>query len=145
MPLKGTKCFASSTISSVGAAVAVGYASPVLMPMHNSKSGNVWLYIFDDNEIISEPVEQIPQWIKMNAEWWSKGIITDSDFLQGIEYLIQNEIMKIEATEVNSSSSGEIPFWIRNNAEWWSAGLISDNEFLSGIKYLIEAGIIAYQ
>ena len=90
-------------------------------------------------------MEQIPQWIKKNAEWWSKGSISDSDFLDGIEYLIQNNIMIIEDVEVNSSSQGEIPFWIRNNAEWWSAGLISDNEFVAGIKYLIEVGIIAYQ
>ncbi len=110
-----------------------------------SKSGTVWLYIFDDNAIIQEPIDEIPQWIKKNANWWSKGTITDSDFLRGIEYLIQIDILKIEANKVVPSSSKEIPQWIRNNAEWWSAGLISDNEFIAGIKYLIEAGIISYR
>ena len=110
-----------------------------------SKSGTVWLYIFNDNAIIQESIDEIPQWIKKNANWWSKGTITDSDFLRGIEYLIQIDILKIESNKVVSSSSKEIPQWIRNNAEWWSAGLISDNEFIAGIKYLIEAGIISYR
>ncbi len=109
-----------------------------------SSPGDGWLYIFDDI-LPTKVVEQIPQWIKKNAEWWSSGTITDSDFLRGIEYLIQNEILKIDANKVNSSKSSEIPLWVRNNAEWWSSGLISDDEFLSGIKYLIEVGIIAYQ
>ena len=110
-----------------------------------SKSGTAWLYIFDDNEIFQESIDEIPQWIKKNANWWSKGTITDSDFLRGIEYLIQIDILKIESNKVVSSSSKEIPQWIRNNAEWWAAGLISDNEFIAGIKYLIEAGIISYR
>ena len=110
-----------------------------------SKSGTVWLYIFDDNVIFQESIDEIPQWIKKNANWWSKGTITDSDFLRGIEYLIQIDILKIESNKVVPSSSKEIPQWIRNNAEWWSAGLISDNEFIAGIKYLIEAGIISYR
>jgi len=110
-----------------------------------SKSGTVWLYIFDDNVIFQESIDEIPQWIKKNANWWSKGTITDSDFLRGIEYLIQIDILKIEANKVVPSSSKEIPQWIRNNAEWWTSGLISDNEFIAGIKYLIEAGIISYR
>ena len=110
-----------------------------------SKSGIAWIYIFDDNPIIQESIDEIPQWIKKNASWWSKGTITDSDFLRGIEYLIQIDILKIEASNVVPSSSKEIPQWIRNNAEWWAAELISDNEFIAGIKYLIEAGIISYR
>lgn len=110
-----------------------------------SKSGIAWIYIFDDNPIIQESIDEIPQWIKKNADWWSKGTITDSDFLRGIEYLIQIDILKIESNKVVSSSSKEIPQWIRNNAEWWAAELISDNEFIAGIKYLIEAGIISYR
>lgn len=110
-----------------------------------SKSGTAWIYIFDDNAIIQEPLDEIPQWIKKNASWWAKGTITDSDFLRGIEYLIQIDILKIESNVVETSSTKEIPQWIRNNAEWWAGGLISDNEFIAGIKYLIEAGIISYR
>ena len=43
----------------------------------------------------------IPQWIKNSAGWWSNGKISDKDFLTGIEYLIKNGIIKVNA-EINS-------------------------------------------
>ena len=39
---------------------------------------------------------QIPSWIKNNAGWWSDGKIDDKSFVQGIQYLIKEGIMKIE-------------------------------------------------
>ncbi|KAG2472461.1 MAG: hypothetical protein NPMRD2_380001 [Nitrosopumilales archaeon] len=39
--------------------------------------------------------QDIPNWIRNNAEWWSNDQITDSDFVSGIQYLISNGIMKI--------------------------------------------------
>ena len=39
---------------------------------------------------------QIPSWIKNNAGWWSDGKIDDNSFVQGIQYLIKEGIMKIE-------------------------------------------------
>jgi hypothetical protein len=109
-----------------------------------TKSGRVWLYAFPETATKTSNLIVIPQWIKNNAAWWSEGTITDSDFLNGIEFLIQKNILKIQGVENNSQSSQEIPIWIRNNAQWWSSGLISDEDFLSGIKYLIEVGIISY-
>jgi len=109
-----------------------------------TKPGRVWLYIFPESITKTSNLTEIPQWIKNNAAWWSEGTITDLDFLNGIEFLIQKNILKIQGGENNSQSSQEIPLWIRNNAQWWSSGLISDEDFLSGIKYLIEVGIISY-
>ena len=110
-----------------------------------TKSGIVWLYAFAEPIQNKEIDSIIPQWIKNNAAWWSDGTITDSEFLTAIEFLIENDIMKIQGVVKNSESSDVIPLWIKNNAEWWSSGLISDDDFISGIKYLIEVGIIAYQ
>ena len=31
----------------------------------------------------------IPKWIKSNAHWWSQGIISDDDFLKGVEFLVE--------------------------------------------------------
>jgi len=39
----------------------------------------------------------IPSWIKNNAGWWSSGKISDSDFLIGVEYLIENGIINVNA------------------------------------------------
>lgn len=37
----------------------------------------------------------VPEWIRSNAVWWSENQIGDSDFLKGIEYLIENNIIVI--------------------------------------------------
>ena len=87
----------------------------------------------------------IPSWIKNNAKWWSEGQIDDSDFTKGIQYLIQNGIMKIPQTQASSSSSNQIPIWIKNNAGSWANGQISDDDFVKGIQYLISEGIIESQ
>ena len=37
----------------------------------------------------------IPSWIKNNADWWAQGLITDDDFVKGIQYLIENGVIRI--------------------------------------------------
>lgn len=86
---------------------------------------------------------QIPSWIKQNARWWSDGTIGDSDFVQAIQYLINQGIMKIPSTKsVDGTESNTIPSWIKNNARWWADGTIGDSDFVQGIQYLITNGII---
>jgi len=85
----------------------------------------------------------IPTWIKNNAGWWADGKIGDNDFVQGIQYLIKEGIMKIPSTSQGSNvGSNEIPTWIKNNAGWWADGKIGDNDFVQGIQYLIKEGIM---
>ena len=90
-----------------------------------------------------EPESTIPDWIKNNAGWWAEGLIDDSSFLQGIQFLIKEGIMIIPSTETSESTgSQEVPAWIKNNAAWWAEGLIDDSSFLQGIQYLVKVGII---
>jgi hypothetical protein len=85
----------------------------------------------------------IPEWIKNNAGWWADGAIGDSDFVQGIQFLIKEGIMKIPPTTQGPGSGGnEIPEWIKNNAGWWANGDIDDNSFVQGIQFLIKEGIM---
>ena len=37
----------------------------------------------------------IPYWIKDNAKWWSEGLITEDDFIKGIEYLVKTRILNV--------------------------------------------------
>ena len=37
--------------------------------------------------------QQIPEWIKNNAKWWSLTQISDQDFARGLEYLVNEEII----------------------------------------------------
>ena len=88
----------------------------------------------------TEPAN-IPSWIKNNAKWWSQGLVSDDEFVKGIQYLIQQKIMKIPHSNTGSISKS-IPTWVKTSAGWWSKGAISDDEFVREIQYLISAGII---
>jgi len=110
------------------------------------KFANMILYRFNDSDeqIKSEETEHnIPAWIQNNAKWWSEGSIGDSDFVTGIQFLINQGIMKIPATAQGiGTGTDEIPDWIKNNAGWWADGLISNEDFISGLKFLVESQII---
>ncbi|MEM4252962.1 MAG: peptidase [Candidatus Nitrosotenuis sp.] len=85
----------------------------------------------------------IPDWIKRNAGWWADGTIGDKDFVQGLQYLINQKIIKIPSTSSGAGSgSNVIPDWIKRNAGWWADGTIGDKDFVGGIQYLISNGII---
>jgi tetratricopeptide (TPR) repeat protein len=86
--------------------------------------------------------KEIPDWVKNNAEWWSDEQISDSDFIYGIEYLIQKSVIIINTVNINENTSEHIPSWIKINAGWWAKDIISDRDFLSSIQYLIENGVI---
>ncbi len=89
-----------------------------------------------------DPVS-MPTWIRNNAEWWATGEISDSAFVTGIEFLLENNIIMISNISPSGNVSGdEIPAWIRNNAHWWSQDLISDDEFVNSLKFLIQERII---
>ena len=85
---------------------------------------------------------EIPAWIKNNAGWWADGSIDDNSFVQGIQWLIQQGIMKIPPTTQGTGTGNEIPAWIKNNAGWWADGSIDDNSFVQGIQWLIQQGIM---
>ncbi len=98
------------------------------------------LVSFFSNANSQEP--SIPSWIKNNAKYWSEGQIQDSEFVKGIEYLINQGIMQIPQTKASQSQSTGIPSWIKNNAKYWSEDQITNSEFVKGIEYLVESGII---
>lgn len=84
----------------------------------------------------------VPDWIKQNAGWWADGSIGDMDFMSGIQYLINDEIIHIPTTDTIKSTSSEIPSWVKSNAKWWSEDKISEIDFLRGIEYLVKMGTI---
>ncbi|MBS3925108.1 MAG: hypothetical protein KGZ34_00220 [Nitrosarchaeum sp.] len=84
----------------------------------------------------------IPQWIRNNADWWSKNQITDNDFKNALQYMIRKNIIVIPVLPNSDSSMTEIPGWIKNNAKFWVAGEITDQEFAKSIAFLVTSGII---
>ncbi|MEK0328531.1 MAG: peptidase, partial [Nitrosopumilus sp.] len=80
------------------------------------------------------------------AGWWADGSIDDDSFVQGIQFLIKEDILKIPPTTQGfGSDSNEIPSWIKNNAGWWADGSIDDDSFVQGIQFLIKEGIMRIQ
>jgi hypothetical protein len=99
------------------------------------------------DEILGYPdsaFQKVPIWIKNNAKWWASGLINDSDFLNGIEYMIKENIIIItELPQSTNSISEEIPSWVKNTARWWADDLIEENDFVKGIQFLVQNGIIS--
>lgn len=87
--------------------------------------------------------EPVPAWIKSNAGWWADGTITESEFVQGIEFLIKDGIIQVPPTQVSAEKSQGVPEWVKNNAAWWANGDIDDNSFLQGIQYMVKTGLIS--
>ena len=96
--------------------------------------------------------KQIPDWIKSVAGWWANDEISEKEFLEGLTYLINNNIIFIHfmpcggAAAVAASNPALaaklIPDWVKNNAGWWATDQIDDSSFLQGIQYLIKEGIM---
>lgn len=51
--------------------------------------------LWDYESVVKETDLGIPQWIRDNAKWWSEGLITDEDYINGLQYLITQGILKI--------------------------------------------------
>ena len=95
---------------------------------------------------------QIPNWIKNVAGWWAANEISEKEFLAGIEYLINNNIIFIPfmpcglaaATAASDSTLAAklVPDWVKKTAGWWATDQIEDADFINGMKYLIEKNIL---
>jgi hypothetical protein len=77
-------------------ATAIGYlVSQKIIQLESKSTAGAVVSVSDDISI--------PQWIKNNANWWSKGIITDSDFVKGLQYMLDNDIITF-SKHVSASS-----------------------------------------
>ena len=85
----------------------------------------------------------IPDWIKTYAELWATGDVSDSEFITGLDFMLDHHIIVIPNLHYSEQNSvSYVPNWIRNNADWWANDLISQQEFVNSLKYLIEEQII---
>ena len=48
--------------------------------------------------VFAQSNSNVPEWIKNNAGWWADGTLDDDSFLNGMKYLIENNIIQIETT-----------------------------------------------
>jgi len=89
----------------------------------------------------SEPI--VPEWVKNNAGWWSDGQISETEFIQAIEFLSKQGIINISSASAEEAVVAQsVPNWVKNIAELWSDDLIIENEFVATIQWLATNGII---
>ena len=87
--------------------------------------------------------EGIPEWVKNTASWWSERQISQTEFTNGLEFLINDGIIYIPPTDPGPPGPDKIiPDWIRNTAGWWADDQIPDSAFIDGIEFLIKDGIL---
>ena len=87
-------------------------------------------------------VSKIPPWVKQNANWWSTDQISDSEFLETIDFLLEKQMIVPSSRDNPEESQWQIPQWIKIPANWWSTDQISDDDFLKIIENLVERKII---
>lgn len=97
----------------------------------------------DDGMPFVENVSEIPAWFGNTAEWWSMAQISDNEFLACLEYLMEQDIVRIPE-EVISEEDYEptLPSWLRTNTGQWSKDMISDDEFAKSIQWMIDGGFV---
>ena len=76
------------------------------------------------------------------GEYWCNGNIEDTEFVNTVQYLIKNDIIKLQNERIDALGTNEVPEWVKNNACWWSEDKIPDIDFIFGIEYLVNIGTI---
>ena len=95
-----------------------------------------------DKGIPPPDVVTIPEWIKLNASLWAAGKIPASEFLEGIDLLLEKSIISVESRKFISTSQWHVPSWVAISAQLWSDEKITNEEFLTMIEYLVQEGVI---
>ena len=85
--------------------------------------------------------ENVPDWVKNTAGWWADGIIDDNSFVSGIEYLVKEDIIRVDVLQTTETSQA-VPEWVKNTAGWWASDAISEKDFVNAFEFLIKEGII---
>ena len=88
--------------------------------------------------------ENVPAWVKNTAGWWATDAISETEFVNAIEFLVKENIIQVDASQT-SETSQDVPSWVKNTAGWWATDAISETEFVNAIAYLIKIGIISIE
>ena len=85
--------------------------------------------------------QSVPDWVKNTAGWWATDAISETEFVNAIEFLVKNGIIEITSTS-SGGSSESVPDWVKNTAGWWATDAISETEFVNAVTFLVNVGII---
>lgn len=86
-------------------------------------------------------VHLVPSWIKHDALKWSQQEIPDDDFMNGMRWLVEHQVIPVDDV-VETEDRSILTDSVKKIAYSWSGGQVSDIEFIHGIEYLIRHGKI---
>jgi len=82
---------------------------------------------------------EVPTWVKSTVSLWGVEKITDKDFLNILQYLIKNDIIKIPKENVfENTKELKMLSWVRGNLNTWSQDEVPNSEFFKNMNWLIE-------
>jgi hypothetical protein len=100
----------------------------------------------------------IPEWVKGVAGWWAEDRISDQEFLNGIEFLIdsgaikpkivQEQEARIKQLEARLAELEKPPIRVDANKELreatqlWTSGSLSDQAYYNRIQDLVNRGLV---
>ena len=100
-----------------------------------------------DGEIVIERDIIIPSWIKNNAGWWTDDKISDSDFLYGIKYLVENNIIKFQSDldfEESQNIEQYILDWdtiVNDSLYAYDGSVRLQSKFFGNVNYTVEYNV----
>lgn len=88
------------------------------------------------------PAGKVPSWIQTTAGFWVDGFSSDDEFVNAIEFLVNEGVIVVPPTASGGETATEIPSWIKTTTGYWVDGFTSDKEFVTAIQWLIENSIM---
>ena len=111
--------------------------------------------------------ESVPDWVKNTAGWWASDAISEKEFVNAIEFLVNEGIIDVKSlltpatyaklwtdNKINDEQfitkiepiikqqkgqSLELPKWLQDNAGFWSAKILTNSDFNFNGNYLNDA------
>jgi YVTN family beta-propeller protein len=90
---------------------------------------------------IADDVPSIPVWIKKSVGFWVDDVTSDNEYVNSMQYLIEEDIIKVGNVKSAKKSIG-VPEWVKTVAGFWKDGSVTDQEYVDAMTFLIKEGII---
>jgi len=96
-----------------------------------------------DGEISIENDIAIPSWIKNNAGWWADDDISDSDFLYGIKFLVETNIIQFQSDvdyEKTKNIEKYLLDWdtiVKDSKYAYDGSIKMQSEFFDYVNYIV--------
>ena len=109
---------------------------------------SVWGYgkpvVLDGVEVL-KVTPTMPEWVRIVVSYWADGIISDSTFINCMQYIIENGVVHVSSVPLQPDPVSVIPDRVRTNLSHWANGSVPDSMFIGSMHFLIKNDIIHIQ